>query len=91
MHECRERKDAQERPTNEIMFYREAGQFKATYVADQAMFPIVQDRWFIAVVLGLAYLVVPFVASEYWLQAAQSDYCSSVVELGHDLCLTTND
>lgn len=51
------------------MLYREAGQFKATYVADQAMLPIAQDRWFIAVVLGFAYLVVPFVASEYWLQA----------------------
>lgn len=51
------------------MFYREAGQFKASYVADQAMFPIPQDRVFIAVVLALAYLVVPFVANDYWFQA----------------------
>ena len=49
------------------MIYREAGQFKTTYTADQAVFPIVQDRWFIAAVAFLA-LAVPFVANEYWLQ-----------------------
>ena len=51
------------------MFYREAGQFKTSYMADQAMFPIVQDRWFLATVLLVAFFVVPFVANEYWLQA----------------------
>jgi branched-chain amino acid transport system permease protein len=50
------------------MFYREAGQFKTTYSADQSVFPIRQDRWFIAVVLLVAYFVVPVVANEYWLQ-----------------------
>ncbi len=50
------------------MIYREAGQFKTTYTADQAVFPIVQDRWFIAAVAFLALVVVPFVANEYWLQ-----------------------
>ena len=29
------------------MFYREAGQFKTTYQADQAIFPIAQDKWFV--------------------------------------------
>jgi branched-chain amino acid transport system permease protein len=51
------------------MFYREAGQFKTSYVADQAVFPIPQDRWFVAAVLLVAYVVVPLVANEYWLQA----------------------
>jgi branched-chain amino acid transport system permease protein len=51
------------------MLYREAGQFKTSYVADQAMFPIVQDRWFVAAMLAFAYLVIPFIANEYWLQA----------------------
>ena len=51
------------------MLYREAGQFKTSYVADQAMFPIAQDRWFVLALLLIAYLVVPFVANEYWLQA----------------------
>lgn len=50
------------------MFYREAGQFKTTYSADQSVFPIKQDRWFIAAVLLIAYLVVPMAANEYWLQ-----------------------
>ena len=26
------------------MLYREAGQYKTTYAADQALFPILQDR-----------------------------------------------
>ena len=51
------------------MLYREAGQFKTSYVADQAMFPIVQDRWFVFALLSIAFLVVPFIANEYWLQA----------------------
>lgn len=51
------------------MLYREAGQFKTSYAADQALFPIQQDRLFVILVLGVAYLVVPFVANEYWLQA----------------------
>ena len=51
------------------MLYRESGQFKSNYVSDQALFPIAQDRWFVIAVLLFAYLVVPFIASEYWLQA----------------------
>ena len=51
------------------MLYREAGQFKTSYAKDQAVFPIIQDRWFIALILVVAYGVVPFVANEYWLQA----------------------
>ena len=49
------------------MLYREAGQFKTSYAADRAIFPIVQDRWFIIAVLMAAYVVVPFVASPYLL------------------------
>ncbi len=51
------------------MIYREAGQFKTTYAADQAIFPIVQDRVFVAVLLAAAFLVPPLAANEYWLQA----------------------
>jgi len=51
------------------MLYRESGQFKTSYQADQTIFPIVQDRWFVAAVVLVAFLVVPFVASEYMLQA----------------------
>ena len=50
------------------MIYREAGQFKTTYRADQAIFPIVQDRIIIMVLIAAAYLIVPFVADEYMFE-----------------------
>ena len=39
------------------MFYRENGQFKTSYQADQQIFPIVQDRWFMLALLLLLALV----------------------------------
>jgi branched-chain amino acid transport system permease protein len=51
------------------VIYREAGQFKTTYASDQAIFPIVQDRVFVGLVLVAAFVAVPLVANEYWLQA----------------------
>jgi branched-chain amino acid transport system permease protein len=51
------------------MIYREAGQFKMTYASDQAIFPIVQDRWLVAIGIVAAFVVPPLVANEYWLQA----------------------
>ena len=35
------------------MFYREAGQFKTNYKADQAMFPIAQDRMGVGVIIAV--------------------------------------
>ncbi len=49
------------------MFYRENGQFKTTYRADQQILPIAQDRFALLAVLAIAFAVVPAVASEYWL------------------------
>jgi len=49
------------------VLYREVGQFKTSYAADEAIFPIRQDRWLIAAALVFAYLVIPFVGSDYWL------------------------
>ena len=49
------------------MLYREVGQFKTTYAADQAVFPIRQDRIGIAVILFLAVVVVPFFGSNFLL------------------------
>ena len=34
------------------MFYRVAGQFKTTYLSDQAIFPIAQDRWLVICATG---------------------------------------
>jgi len=41
------------------MFYREVGQFKSTYAADMAVFPIRQDRIGILVLLAIAVVVLP--------------------------------
>ncbi len=51
------------------MLYRESGQFKTTYTADQAVFPIAQDRWFIAIWVALGFVVVPLFANEYLMRA----------------------
>ena len=51
------------------MIYRETGQFKTTYASDQQLFPILQDRWFVAGALVFAFCVVPFVAGEYLFRA----------------------
>jgi branched-chain amino acid transport system permease protein len=48
------------------MLYRETGQFKTSYVADQAIFPIAQDRWFVLALVAFAFLGVPLVASDYF-------------------------
>jgi branched-chain amino acid transport system permease protein len=49
------------------MLYRETGQFRTSYAADQAILPIRQDRVGLAIILLIAFLVVPLTASEYWL------------------------
>lgn len=51
------------------MFYRESGQFNTTYIADQQMFPIRQDRIGIAIILAIALLVVPWVSNDFVLSA----------------------
>src|SRR6202162_6693916 len=49
------------------MIYREVGQFKTSYAADEAIFPIRQDRRLALAALAAAYLLIPAVGSEYWL------------------------
>ena len=51
------------------MLYREAGQFKTTYEADGQILPIRQDRIAIALLLIVAFIVVPQVASPYFFSA----------------------
>ena len=47
------------------MFYREAGQYKTSYKSDQALFPIRQDQIGIALILLIAFVVVPLTASTF--------------------------
>ena len=49
------------------MLYREAGQFKPSYDSDQAIFPIVQDKWAMAILLVIAFVPVPLLLDQYWL------------------------
>jgi len=51
------------------MFYREAGQFKTSYAADQALFPILQDRIGIGVILAIAFIVIPVFGDAFLLNA----------------------
>ena len=51
------------------MIYRENGQFKTSYAADQQIFPVRQDRIAIAVLLAIAFVAVPLLASDYLLRA----------------------
>ena len=51
------------------MFYRENGQYKTSYRADQQIFPIAQDRWAILLLIAAAFVVVPMVGSDYMFRA----------------------
>jgi branched-chain amino acid transport system permease protein len=51
------------------MFYRENGQFKTSYRADQQIFPIAQDRWGMLALMVVALVVIPTFASDYLLRA----------------------
>ena len=51
------------------MFYREAGQFKTSYAADQQILPIRQDRVAFVALLAIAFVAVPLSVSDYWFNA----------------------
>src|SRR4029077_657648 len=51
------------------MFYREAGQFKTTYAADMAVFPVLQDRIGLGVILAVAFVVVPLFGNDFLINA----------------------
>ena len=51
------------------MLYRENGQFKSSYRTDQQIFPILQDRIAIGLLLAAAFVLVPLLASNYLITA----------------------
>ncbi len=51
------------------MFYRENGQFKTSYRADQQIFPISQDRLVILLIIAFAAFGVPMLVDEYMFRA----------------------
>ena len=51
------------------MIYREAGQYKTTYLNDTQIFPITQDRYAVAALLAVAFIAVPLFATPYFFSA----------------------
>ncbi|CUK08877.1 leucine/isoleucine/valine transporter permease subunit [Ruegeria denitrificans] len=51
------------------MFYREAGDFKTSYVDDNQTFPIKFDRYRYYVVVAVAFGIIPFLINDYWANA----------------------
>jgi branched-chain amino acid transport system permease protein len=51
------------------MLYRENGQFKTNYRADQQVFPITQDRIAIWLLIAFAFVGVPLLVDEYLFRA----------------------
>jgi branched-chain amino acid transport system permease protein len=56
------------------MFYREAGQYKTSYEADQAIFPILQDRIGLAVILFIAFVVIPLTGDDFLINAVMTPF-----------------
>ncbi|MBX3598025.1 MAG: branched-chain amino acid ABC transporter permease [Rhizobiaceae bacterium] len=51
------------------MLYRTASQFKTSYHADHALFPVRQDAWLLGIILIFAYAIIPMTASEFTFNA----------------------
>ena len=51
------------------MLYRTVGQFKTSYHADHALFPVKQDAWLLGFILLLAFVVLPATANEFVFKA----------------------
>lgn len=51
------------------MLYRVAGQYKTSYKADYALFPVRQDAWLLGFILVLAFVVFPMTANEFMFRA----------------------
>ena len=68
------------------MIYRESGQFRTTYNQDTQIFPLRQDRFAMIALLAVGLVVIPFVASDYWLKALLIPWLIfSLVALGQNI------
>ena len=65
------------------MIYRECGNFKDEYASDMAVFPIPLDRYGFIVMLVLAFIVIPLLASNYWITNIMIPfYCFALAAFG---------
>ena len=51
------------------MLYREVGQYKMSYAADMAIFPILQDRIAVAIILLIAFVLIPLLGNDFLLNS----------------------
>ncbi|MBN9063656.1 MAG: branched-chain amino acid ABC transporter permease [Rhizobiales bacterium 65-9] len=51
------------------MLYREAGQYKTSYAADMAIFPLRQDRIGLAAILAIAFVAIPMTGNQFFLSS----------------------
>jgi len=56
------------------MLYREAGQYKTSYQADQAVFPLLQDRIGLGVILLIAFVVIPLTGNDFLINAVMTPF-----------------
>ncbi len=64
------------------MFHREAGNFKTTYEADMALFPLPLAKWAAGFFLLLFVLIVPMLLHEYYLSIFNLVFIAIVGALG---------
>jgi branched-chain amino acid transport system permease protein len=70
------------------MFYRQAGQFRTSYAQDARLIPYREDRAIVAMLLLLAAVAAPLVASDYLLSAILIPWlCLSLVALGQNILM----
>lgn len=70
------------------MLYRETGQFKTSYTADLAVFPIRQDRVGLAMILLVAFVLVPAFGSSFFLNTMMIPFLVfSLATIGLNLLL----
>ena len=51
------------------MLYREVGQYKTSYAADMVIFPILQDRIAVAIILLIAFVLIPLLGNDFLLNS----------------------
>src|SRR5215475_13891436 len=56
------------------MLYREAGQFKTSYATDHAVFPILQDRIGLLIILVIAFVGIPLVGNDFLINAVMTPF-----------------
>jgi branched-chain amino acid transport system permease protein len=70
------------------MIYRETGQFRTSYAQDSQLLPLRQDRLGMALMMVVAFVVIPFASNDYWLSAILIPWLIlSLVALGQNILM----